>query len=64
MNKNITKENKANNTTEAQLFHPFNHHKWIPNQFLGGKTLKNVQIDPHTIEIWPTELYVTLSVHE
>ena len=27
-------------------FHFCNHQKWLPYQILGGKTVKNVQIDP------------------
>ena len=38
--------------------------KWFYHQILGGKTAKNVQIDPQTMEIWPTDLNVTLSVSE
>ncbi len=26
-------------------FHSSNHQKWLPFQLLGGKTLRNVQID-------------------
>ncbi len=42
-----------NRTTEAQLFHSSNHHKWIPYQILGSKTVKNVQIGQQTTEIYP-----------
>ncbi len=31
---------------------------------LDYKTEKNVQIDPQTKEIWPIELFVTLSMRE
>ena len=31
---------------------------------LGGKTVKNVLINPQTAEIWPTDLNVTLSASE
>ncbi len=36
----------------------------IPYQILGGKIVKNVQIDPHTSEICPKQLNVTLSVSD
>ena len=36
----------------------------LPHKILGGKTLKNVQIDPQTTDIWPKQLIVTLSVRE
>ena len=32
--------------------------------FIGCKTVKNVQIDPQTMEIWATELNVLLPVSE
>ena len=32
------------------------HQKWLPYKILGGKTVKNVQFDPQTTEIWPKEL--------
>ncbi len=57
-------KNKVNRSTEAQLFHFSNHHEGIPYRILGSKTVKNVHIDPLTSEIWPTELFVTLSVSE
>ncbi len=38
--------------------------KWFPYQILGSKTVKNVQIDPQTAEIWPKQLNVKLSVSE
>ena len=43
--------NKVNRTTEAQLINSSNHHKWLPYQILGGKTVKNVPVDPKTTEI-------------
>ncbi len=52
----------VNRTTEAQLFHSSNHHKWLPYRIIGGKAVKNVHIDPQTTEICPKELLVTLSV--
>ncbi len=52
--------NKVNRTTEA--FHSSNHHQWPTYQILCGKTVKNVQFDPQTTEIWPKELFVMLSV--
>ncbi len=39
-----------------------NPQKWLPYQIIFGKTVKNVQIDPQTTEIWVTNLNVTLSV--
>ncbi len=48
----------------GKLFHSFNHHKWRPYQILGGKTIKNVQIDPQTAELWPKQLIITLSGSE
>ena len=39
-------------------------HKWLPYQILGGKIVENVSIDPQTMEIWFTDLKVTLSVSE
>ena len=42
-----------NRITEAQPFHSSNHHKWLPRQILGGKTVKNVQISPQTTDILP-----------
>ncbi len=59
-----TKKNKVNRTTKANIFHSSSYHKWLPYQILGGKTVKNVQIDHKTTEIWPKELFVTLSVSE
>ena len=38
-------------TTEAQRFHSSNHHKWLPYQILGGKTVKNNQSDPQTTDM-------------
>ncbi len=32
--------------------------KWLPHGILGGKMVKNVQIDAQTTEIWPKELNV------
>ena len=40
------KKNKVNRTTDAQLCHSSNHLTWFPYQILGGKIVKNVQIDP------------------
>ena len=57
-------KNKVNRTTEAQIFHSSSHHKRLPDQILGDKTVKNIQIDQQTTEIWPKELFVTLSVSE
>ena len=54
--------NKVNKTTEAQLFYSFNHHKWLPYQILGVKTI--VHFDPQITEIWPAKLIVVLSVSE
>ena len=45
-------------------FHYCNHKKWLPLQIRGAKTVKNVQIDPQTTEIWPKQLNVTLSASE
>ncbi len=57
-------KNKVNRTKEAKLYPASNYHKWLPYQILGGKTVKNVDIDPQTTEIWPKELFVTLSVSD
>ncbi len=38
----IIKVNKSNRTIEAKLFHSSNHHNCLSYQFLGGKTIKNV----------------------
>ncbi len=54
-------KNEVNRTTEAQLV---NHHKWLPYQFLGIKTVITVQIDPQIMLIWSKDLNVTLSVSE
>ncbi len=43
--------NKVNMTTEGQLFHSYNHLKWLPYKNINGKTIKNVQFDPQTTEI-------------
>ena len=43
-------------------FHSCNHRKWLPCQILGGKLIKNVQIDQQTTEMWPKQLNVTLSL--
>ena len=43
-------KNKVNRTTESHFLSP-NHHKWLPYEILGNKTVKNVQIDPQTTEI-------------
>ncbi len=32
--------------------------------YIGGETVKNVQIDPQTTEIWPKHFNVTLSVSD
>ncbi len=45
----ILKENKVNRTTEAQLFHSSDHHEWLLYWILGGKSVKNVQIDPQIL---------------
>ena len=51
--------------TEAQLYHSFNHHKWLLYQIRGGKIVRDLQIDhPLATEIWPIKLIVTLSVSE
>ena len=34
------------------------HQKWLPYKILGGKTVKNVQIDSQKMEIWPKQLNV------
>ena len=34
--------------TDTGYFHSSNHQKWLPNQLLGGKTAKIVQIDPQS----------------
>ncbi len=39
---------------------PWNHHKSAPHQVLGGKTVKIVQIDSQTTDIWLKELTVPL----
>ncbi len=60
------KTNKVHRTTEDQLtfsqitkpftdtghFHSCNHQKWLPYQILGGKTVKSVQIDPQTTDLF------------
>ena len=56
--KTINLLDKVNRTTETQHFHSSNHHKWLPYQILGGKTVKNVQRGPQTTEIWPKKLNV------
>ena len=33
-------------------FHSSNHQKWLTYQIIGDKTVKSVQIDPQTTEIW------------
>ncbi len=43
-------EDKVNMTTEAELNSLY--HKWLPYRILGSKTVKNVQIDQQTTEIW------------
>ena len=40
----ITKN--AQPSTDTGHFHSCNHKKWLPYQILGGKIVKNVQIDP------------------
>ncbi len=45
-------------------FHSCNHKKWLPYQILGGKTVKNVQIDLQTMKIWIKHLNTTLSIRE
>ncbi len=55
---------KINRITEAQLSHSSYLHKWLPYQMFGGKTVKNVKINPQTIEIWPKELFVRYVVRE
>ena len=49
--KNLCYKNKVNRTTEDQLFYSSNHHKLLHYQIIGGKTVKNVQIDPQTTKI-------------
>ena len=41
-------------TTEAQL--RICHQKWLPYQILVSNTVKNVQINPQTTEIWTKKL--------
>ncbi len=48
----------------SSAFHSPNNNKWHPYQIVGGKPVQNVQIDPLTTEIWPKEIFVTLSVME
>ncbi len=50
--------------SKLSFFHSSNQLKYLPYQILGGKTVKYVQFDPKTMEIWSTELIVTLSVTE
>ena len=47
----MVKTNKVNRTTEAQLktLYPS---EMAPYQILGGKAVKNIQIDPQTTELW------------
>ncbi len=40
------------------------NHKLHSYQIQGGKTVKNVQIDPQATEIWAKELIVMLSVSD
>ena len=51
---------KLETPTDTEIFHSCNHNKWLPYQIVGGETVKNVQIDPKTTEIWSTRLNVTL----
>ncbi len=43
---------KINRATEAQPFHFSNPHKWLPYKILCSKSVKNVQIDPQTTELY------------
>ena len=43
---------KFKNPDDTRHFHSSNHHKWLPYQILGGKTVNNVQIDQQTMDIW------------
>ena len=45
-------------------FHSYNHQAWLPDQIIGGKPLKNIQISSQTLEIWRKQLNVTLYVSE
>ena len=45
---------------ETQLKTLEKHLKWLPYQIQGGKTEKNVKIDPQTMLLWSTKLKVTL----
>ncbi len=45
--------------TDTEHFHSFNHQKWLTFQILGGKPVKNVQIDPNTAEECCKKLTVT-----
>ncbi len=35
-----------------RAFHLSNHQKWLSYQIQGGKTVKKVQTDPQTTDIW------------
>ena len=40
------------------------HQKWLSYEILGDKTIKHVQIDPQTTDIWSKKLNLTLLVSE
>ncbi len=43
--------------TDTRHFRSYNYQKWLPYQILGGKTVKTLQIDPQTKEIWTKRLW-------
>ena len=45
-------------TLISSTFTPATIRKWLPYPILGSKTVRNVQINPQTTEIWPIQLNV------
>ncbi len=57
-----TKQGQQDHRSSAKKLS--NHQKWLSYKILGGKIVGNVKIYQQTMEIWPTDLNITLSVSE
>ena len=44
---------KIKTPTDIEHFQSCNHQKWLHIQILDSETVKNVQSDPQTTEMWP-----------
>ncbi len=57
----LNRETRSIGPQKLSAFTPITIINGYPYQILGDKPVKNVQIDPQTTDIWPKELFVTLS---